>query len=366
MTTEVKIGMIGTSGIARIGHLPSLIHHPKAKVVAICGRNKETADEVAKEFNIPAVFSAYREMIDKAGLDAVVIATPEDLHHPMTMAALGAKLHVLCEKPLALTLEQATEMYETAQSADLIHATFFTFRWYPWNRYFKELIETGYVGRPFHFAMRWPYASFQKTDDYHWKRDKARSTGALGGAGSHLIDMARWIFGDVRRVGATVKTFRPVVDPEMSSVETSNDSAIVTLDFVNGVHGVIDVGSARHAGVQPYASVSGENGRLGLIMEPPGGPPIMGAQGEEDELKPIEIPDRFYEGVDRTKSGFELIMEIIKKQPIGGYAFVDSILNNKVVPPSFYEGLKTQEIIDAAFRSDETNTLVTLGAHRYE
>lgn len=115
MKTEIKIGMIGTSLIARMGHLPSLKSHPNAKVIAICGRNKERAQEVAKEFDISKVYSDYREMIDRAEIDAVAIATPEDLHHSMTIAALNANLHVLCEKPLAATLEQATEMYETAE-----------------------------------------------------------------------------------------------------------------------------------------------------------------------------------------------------------------------------------------------------------
>ena len=152
-----------------------------------------------------------------------------------------------------------------------------------------------------------------------------------------------------------------MADPDMPAVETANDSAIVTLDFASGVHGVVDVGSVRHAGSPPLVTVSGENGRLHLTIEPEAGPPIQGAKGQEDELKPIEIPDHFYEGLDRTKSGIELVMEIFNKQPIGGYAFVESILNNRVVPPSFYEGLKAQQIIDAAFRSSEADTLVALG-----
>lgn len=199
-----------------------------------------------------------------------------------------------------------------------------------------------------------------KNDDYHWKKDKARSTGVLGGFGSHVIDQARWIFGDVRRVGASVKTFKPIADPEMPSIETANDSAMVTFDFASGVQGMIYISRVRYPDSPDCFSVSGEKGRLCLTTSIMGGNVIKGGQLHEDELMSLEIPDHLYEGVDRSKSGLELFKECFKGQPFYGYAFVESILNNTVVPPSFYEGMKAQEVIDAAFRSDKTDTLVTL------
>src|SRR5437879_5594903 len=81
--------------------------HARARVVAISGRNEQRAREVAERYGIPGVFTDYREMIEKGGLDALVVVTPDDLHYPIVMAALDAGLHVLCEKPLALTAAQA-------------------------------------------------------------------------------------------------------------------------------------------------------------------------------------------------------------------------------------------------------------------
>ena len=109
-----------------------------------------------------------------------------------------------------------------------------------------------------------------------------------------------------------------------------------------------------------YLSISGEKGRMDCIDSPKTGQVIEGVQLHEDEPRLLKIPNHFFEGMDRTKSSMELYMEVYKKQPHIGYAFVESILNNKVVPPSFYEGLKAQEIIDAAFCSHESDTLVTL------
>ena len=90
---------------------------PEAEFIAVCGRNGARAHEVAEKHSIPRVFTDYREMIGSGLLDAVVIATPDDLHRPMTMEAVNNGLHVLCEKPLALNATQAREMRDGAQSA---------------------------------------------------------------------------------------------------------------------------------------------------------------------------------------------------------------------------------------------------------
>ncbi len=134
MKDRVRVGVIGTSWYADFMHLAALKSHPNAHIAAICGRNRERAEELARKHDIPRAFTDYRAMIDQAGLDAVVVCTPDDLHYPMTMAALDAGLHVLCEKPLALTLTQARAMLAKAESAGVRHMTYFTHRWEPHNR----------------------------------------------------------------------------------------------------------------------------------------------------------------------------------------------------------------------------------------
>ncbi|HRW09960.1 MAG TPA: Gfo/Idh/MocA family oxidoreductase, partial [Caldilineaceae bacterium] len=104
MTESVRVGVIGTSWYADMMHLPTLQSHSQAEIAAICGRNREPAEVLAKKYAIPAIYSDYREMIEQGNLDAVVVATPDDLHYPMVMAALDAGLHVICEKPLASTV----------------------------------------------------------------------------------------------------------------------------------------------------------------------------------------------------------------------------------------------------------------------
>src|SRR6476620_3821660 len=121
MSRRIAVGIVGTSWYADLMHLPALKSHPQANLIAICGRNRDRAEEMAKKYEIPQVFTDYQAMIEQAGIEALIVAIPDDLHYPVTMAALDAGLHVLCEKPLALTLGQAQEMYERAEQARVKH-----------------------------------------------------------------------------------------------------------------------------------------------------------------------------------------------------------------------------------------------------
>ena len=107
MKQKIRVGVIGTSWYADMLILPSLQSHPQAELAAICGRDQARADEVAAEYSIPKVYADYQEMIGQGALDAVVVATPDDLHYEMTMWALSAGLHVQCDMPLAVNLCQA-------------------------------------------------------------------------------------------------------------------------------------------------------------------------------------------------------------------------------------------------------------------
>ncbi|MEW6753925.1 MAG: Gfo/Idh/MocA family oxidoreductase [Candidatus Latescibacterota bacterium] len=202
MADRVRIGIIGSSWFADLCHLPNLKSHPQAVLAAICSRGRERAEEMARKYGIPAVYTDYREMIQKAGLDAVAVVTPDDTHYAMTTEALEAGLHVLCEKPLAPTAAEAKAMYEKAEAAGVKHMTFFTNRWHPHYRYLHELVEQGYVGRCFHAHILY-MAGFSRGATAHaWRYDRRRANGVLGDLGSHMIDLARWLVGDITQVSA--------------------------------------------------------------------------------------------------------------------------------------------------------------------
>ena len=243
----VRVGVIGTSWYADLAHLPRMKSHPRAQLAAICGRNRQRADEMATKYDIPAVYTDYRAMIEAGGLDAVVVSTPDDLHYPMTMSALDVGLHVLCEKPLALTLAQAQEMYERAEAAGLKHMVCFTYRWWPPAfRYLKQLIEEGYLGRL--YQARFTYlGGYARRPYYQWKWDRQRGLGSLGDLGSHMIDLARWYGGEIARVSACLGTFVERPGPESAPLDPANDACTMTVQFQSGAMATIECGAVAHS-----------------------------------------------------------------------------------------------------------------------
>ena len=155
------------------------------------------------------VHTDYQEMLAKASLDAVGVVTPEDLHHPMVMAAVRAGLHVLCEKPMAFSSAQSAEMLAAVEQAGVKHMVQFTNRGLPHYRYLKQLIDDGYVGEPYHAYFSWPtgWSPAHDVNPYTGPLDAPRAKGAANELGAHLVDVARWLLGDVVRVSASLHTF---------------------------------------------------------------------------------------------------------------------------------------------------------------
>jgi len=207
MTERVRVGVVGTSQFAEWLHLASLKSHLGADLVALCGRNREHAQEVAIKYGIPRVFTDWRELIERGNLQALVVVTPDDLHHPMVMAALDAGLHVSCEKPLALTASDAEAVYREAEAKGVKHMIFFTYRWMPHWRYVQQLIGEGYIGRPYHVTGSFLAGSRHRAQKYAWRYDRRRANGVLGDFGPHMIDLLRFLVGDIGAVASALTNF---------------------------------------------------------------------------------------------------------------------------------------------------------------
>lgn len=360
MSEKVRVGVIGTSWYADLAHLPRIKSHPRAVLAAVCGRNRERADEMASKYEIPLVFTDYRDMIEKGNLDAVIVSTPDDLHYPMTMDALDAGLHVLCEKPLALNATQAKAMFEKAEAAGVKHMVYFTYRWSPMARYLKQLVDGGYIGRCFHCRVSY-LAGYGRQARYWWKWDRRRGLGALGDLGSHAIDLARWYVGDIARVSAHLGTFVKRPGLEGQTLDPANDVALLAVEFANGTQGIIEVSAVAHItrGQEWQIRFYGELGALeadASYIEDE----IRGARQNEMQIQVLPVPEELRGGVDRAQPLVAQVMESFLNQPIGDRLFIDAILDDQPVTPSFYDGLKVQEVIDAAIASHQSGRWVSL------
>src|SRR5690242_4334126 len=104
MTTPLRIGVVGAGAIATLGHIPGFQRLPDVQVAAICDANVARAQSVAAKFDIPQVYEDYHALLAEAEIDAISVAVPNTLHAPVTLAALEAGKHVMCEKPLATSV----------------------------------------------------------------------------------------------------------------------------------------------------------------------------------------------------------------------------------------------------------------------
>ncbi len=363
MEKTVRVGVIGTSWWADLLHLPSLKSHPQAEIVAICGRTREPAEELAAKYGIARVFSDYRDMIANANLDAVLVVTPDDTHYPATMAALDAGLHVLCEKPLASNASQAHAMYLKAEAVGVTHMTFFTWRWMPPTRYIHSLVEEGFVGKPYQCHLRF-IGDYGHDPQYSWRLDPQRGNGISGDLGIHMIDMARWLVGDITRVCANLKTHVNHLDVQGQPSQSANDSALLMLEFANGAHGIIEAHAMAHLGergMDQRFTLHGAAGSLESVALYERNIELFGARPGQEQPQQLVVPDHLWGDVDPSLSFIPMVLETFTKQSAGPRLFVDAILEGRQVRPSFYDGWKAQEVHDAAIISHQEGRWVDVG-----
>jgi predicted dehydrogenase len=361
MSRKIQAGVVGTGPIVDFLHLPALQSHSQAAVVAVCGRTREHTDQIAKKYNIPKAFTDYKEMIQQGGLDAIVIATPDDLHYEITMHALEAGLHVLCEKPLALTVRQAWEMYQKAEQVGVKHMVMFTYRGMPFFQYIHNLMKQDYIGRCDHCEFRYLMGG-GRNQEYRWRADPKRANGNLADMGSHMIDLARWLVGDITRVSAQLGTFVDYPGPNGERMDPTNVLATLLVEFSNGSQGMIHVSCIAHVAdrdMVQQVNLYGEGGSLEIDV-PYGladvGATLRVALNKDESFKTVDVPDSYWENMNRTD-----LYGYLMGMSFGARSFIDAILENRPVTPSFYDGYKAQQVIEAALESHKTGKWISIG-----
>jgi predicted dehydrogenase len=315
---------------------------------------------MATKYNIPNVYTDYRILIEKGNLDAIVVATPDDLHYQMTMDALDANLHVLCEKPLALNAKQAREMYQKAEEKQVKHMVLFTWRWQPHFRFLKQLVDEGYIGQCYH-ADFYFFGGFGLEPVYRWRSDGRRSNGVISDLGAHMIDFARWYVGEIVKVSAQLGTFVDRPSNDDKPLIPTNDLGSVFLQFDNGAQGVIRVSAVANRGdrgVDMSVRLYGDSGTLEvdqIFFGPEAGAKVRGVLEDEGQFKELEVPSVFYEAMDKSE-----IFDPYYKQSVGPRLFVEAIVEDKQIKPNFYEGFKVQEVIDSILESNREGCWVSL------
>lgn len=365
MSNSIAVGVVGTSWWADAMHLPALANHPQAEIRAICGRNPERAQAMADKWQIPQSYTDYQQMIDEADLDALVVLSGNDSHYPISVAGLQADLPVLCEKPLALTFEQAQEMANLADAKQLTTMVPFTYRYMPNNRYIKTLVDDGYIGKPYHLNLRY-YTGYGRKEGYNWRFDKSKAgAGAIGDIGSHFIYLARWWFGEISEIccqlGHTIE--RPPVDPDGNPYEVADDTALILLTFANGAQGSLHITTLAYEdtpfGQTHHAELHGSGGTLYTFNDWDKVMTVSGARVGQGPIKEMPIPEDMWQSA-RRDTVHNTYRDVFREQDNMTREFITAVVENRRIDPDFQDGARIQRLIKAGIESDRKRKWVSV------
>ena len=236
---DVRMGVIGCGSIAEIAHFPSIAGRKEAKLVAVCDTNVNRAQAAAAKWGAAQWFTDYRKMFEEARLDAVVIATPNNVHRNQAVAAAKAGVHVVVEKPLAVTNREAWDIVNACNKAGVKLMVGCDRRFWTHNQWAKQLIDEGVIGKLLmsraSLHEHWyNYQNHVAVTDFRLNC-KVAGGAAVNDTGAHVIDLLTWL--NSSKVKRAVGVAKRLAMPE--SYTLCDDTALAMVEFENGAFGTI-------------------------------------------------------------------------------------------------------------------------------
>ena len=255
---EIGFGMLGYAFMGKahsnaMRKIPYMMYPPPAIPVleAICGRNEEATAEAARRFGYRNTYNSWEAMLENDNVHVLDNGGPNNVHAAPCIAAAEAGKHILCEKPLARTAEESKSMLDAVNKAGVKAMVAFNYRFIPAIRQIRLLVDQGLLGQIYHFRavylQEWIMPHYDLPMIWRLQKDVAGS-GALGDLGAHIIDLGRYLVGDVKSVSGMTRTFideRPNDDGTMGKVDV-DDAFAALLEFENGALGTVE--ATRFAG----------------------------------------------------------------------------------------------------------------------
>jgi predicted dehydrogenase len=376
MDRPVRVALLGTSFMGR-AHSNAWSQaarffpaHPKAQLAVVCGRDPQRTEAFARQWGWGDWSCDWRAVIARDDIDVIDIALPTHLHHPTALAAAAAGKHIVCEKPMALSLAQAEEMCEAAERAGVLHYVNHNYRRVPAVQLAKRLIDAGRLGRIFHWRAAYQQdwivdPTFPLT--WHLRRETA-GAGPHADLNSHSVDLAHYLVGDITSVSCLTSSFiaeRPLPGRGAATFSagdtattgmgpvTVEDAALMQVVFSQGALGSFEATRfAPGRRNRNHFEIYGAHGSLTFDLE------------RLNELA-------FYDHRDPPgEQGFRTILATEASHPymaqwwpsghIIGYehTFVHAVADvlealsgGASIAPSFRDGVKVMAVLDAGLRS---------------
>ncbi|MFC4769972.1 Gfo/Idh/MocA family protein [Effusibacillus consociatus] len=359
MTDKIRIGLIGAGGIARYRHLPCCAAIADVEVVAVFDAVEETARQAAAKFNIPTVFDDYRQMLEQKDIAAVLITTPNVYHAPIAIDAMQAGKHVLCEKPMASTLQAAEEMVRVQKETGRTLMIALNNRFRPDSHWMKNLIAEGAVGPIYHGKTGWMRrAGIPGWGGWFTTRELSGG-GPLIDVGVHMLDLALWLMGNPEPVavsGVTYRKFGDRPDRQIRTWNVANPQGVFDVEDMASAFVRCTDGSTLTLDVSWAANIEKERRFLQLLGE------TGGLECENDRVmyygerggQLVGMLPQFSWGTDEQASlerdgGLPMIRE-----------FARAIRSGTTPLCSGEEGLRISRILDALYRSAQEGREIRL------
>jgi predicted dehydrogenase len=360
----IRIGIIG-AGFARTTQIPGFQNCKGARVTAIASAHRERAAEVAREFDIENGEDDWRALVERDDIDLVSIVTPVVTHCEMALAALQRGKAVLCEKPMAMNAGEALRMTEKARDAGVLALIDHELRFLPGRLKLHELLRSGAIGKVRHAKLTFRSDSRADPDrPWNWWSDEKQGGGALGAIGSHVVDGFRWLLGsEVSAVSANLATHIPKRRDESGAMRevTTDDEANLLLRFADGelTEGATgNVSTSLVESGKPEHRLEVFGSEAAFMIEDSG--ELWQARVGAGEWKRVDVdagelaPGMRDGGWAR---GFTAFSQQIVEALQAGQTTVQGAA-------TFEDGYRTQLVLDAARRSQQSGCWERINGHR--
>jgi predicted dehydrogenase len=336
---KYRIGISG-AGFGVKAHLPALLAHPRFEVVALA--SPSTAQTIAAERKIPHAFTSAQAMIDGCELDAITIASPPYTHRDAVLAALDAGLHVMCEKPFALNVEEAEEMVAASRDAGTACGIAHEFRFVPQRQAIKELIVNGHL-KPLREIEITHLTTFLREDCTERKRgwwfEREKGGGMANAVFCHIIDGANYAIGrPPRKTVGFLRTANKIRhDDQGEFTSTVDDGCFALLDYGDGL--VARLATDATTAIESFTfAVHAENRTA--VASGPGAMDTTLYTVDTDETNELQCKPSPYAKFASILPNVPYLMELYDE-------FVKQIETGESALPTFQDGLETQRVLAA-------------------
>jgi predicted dehydrogenase len=335
----VRIGVIGCGGMGR-NHMKSIAENPRLKLTAVSDSFEPNLTASAEQYNARA-FPDAQEMLASGLIDAVLIATPHYFHPPLTIAAMRRGIHVMCEKPLAVTVKAAEQVVDEAERhPDLKFALMFQVRTAPKFRRAKQIIESGELGEL--HRVHWTITTWFRTQAYYdsgsWRATwEGEGGGVLLNQCPHNLDILWWLTGLPSRIHAHIGIGK------YHKIEVE-DEVVAYMEYPNGATGLFVTSTGESPGTD-YFEIIGDKGKL-----------VIGAKTLELHRNAVSMKE-FRDTSAARMAKVECVKEVIEPEgeSAGHHAiwanFADAIVDQKPLIAPGVEGIHSVELVNAMLMS---------------